>query len=528
MKNIAKLIIPLAALMVAAALPFPYMFMGPIMDGVEKTLRIEVDPRYAGGEVLAKFLDPMDDDHGEGALVYPDLPSFQGKKVLDIVRYTVRRPVLNTAAGESPDFWQLDVAFAESANPLNAPLGFSLPVIHIYIDVDGKESGSTQTAQPDAELVAFDSRHPWDYAIHVDGFSGDKKGRIVSADQAYKRPVEVFFLENSRTMAVRIELDDPGIKRILDGRPTYHYIVVGAFDPYSPGSFMPVSESAGRRNGGGARSVLSPRVYDWVAPGGENQERILSSYDKTSGAYAILIPLEAKENSGEEDSSREVNKKKSEELLVVYREKLARETAATLPADFAAAANKLAAQGVEGLPLVEAYYRAQMFEKAEAACLRILESSPDHAGAATFLAMAIAGQSGEQSSPMKSMEFVYRAIAQFEKAFPVCKTPEERLTFHLQRGRYFSAIPESIFHKNTAAADDFLKAAAILKQQDPTPDRRSLLARCYFGAAKACVRAGNTDEAEIYFHKAAEMEGLNTEQIVTLLEQGIIPAALRR
>ena len=527
MKNIAKLIIPLAALMVAAALPFPFMFMGPIMNGVEKGLRIEVDPRYAGGEVLAKFLDPMDDDHGEGALVYPDLPAFQDKKVLDIVRYTVRRPVLNTAAGDSQDFWQLDVAFAESANPLNAPLGFSLPVIHIYIDVDGREGGSTRTAQPDAELVAFDPQHPWDYAIHVDGFSGDRKGRIESYDQAYKRSVEVFFLENSKTIAVRIELDDPGIKRILDGRPTFHYVVVGAFDPYTPGGFMPVLESAGRRNGGGARSVLSPRVYDWVAPEGANQERVLSSYDRTSGTLATLIPLEAKENTGEEDSSREVNKKKAAELLAAYKEKLARETAATPSTDFAAAANKLAAQGVEGLPLVEAYYRAQMFEKAEAACLRILESSPNHAGAATFLAMAIAGQSGQQSSPMQSLEFVNRAIAQFDKAFPLCKTPDERLTFHLQRGRYFSAIPESIFRKNTAAADDFLKAAAILKQQAPSSDRRPQLPDCYLGAARAFARAGNADEAEIYFLKVADMEDLRTGQIVTLLEQGIIPAALR-
>ena len=528
MKNIAKIIIPLAALAFAAALPLPYMFMGPLMDGVVKTLRIEVDPRFSGGEVLAKFLDPMDDDRGEGGLVYPDLPAFQGKKVLDIVRYTVRRPVLNTAGGDSPDYWQMDVTFAETANPLNAPLGFSLPVVHIYIDVDGTEGGSTRTAHADAELISFDPAHPWDYLIHIDGFAGDRKGYIVSFDQAYKRPVEVFFVMDTKTIHARVELDDQGIKRILDGRPTYHYVVAGAFDPLAAGGFMQVLEKAGPRNGGGARSALTPRIYDWVEPEGADQSRTLSSYDQASGAYAALVPLEAKESPKGEDSSEVESTKRAAELLATYKEKLAGETEEAPHADLAAAVQRLVGQGVGGMELVEAYYRARMFEKAEEASRRILESSPDHAGAATCLAMAIAGRSGQQKSPMKSMEFVNRAIAQFDKAFPVCKSPDELLTIYLERGRYFASVPESIFRKSAAAAEDYLKAAAIVRQQGSSSDRPTLLADCYINAARALARSGNADEAEIYFHKAAKFENLTTEQIVALLERGIVPTALRR
>jgi len=528
MKNIAKIIIPLAALAVATALPFPFMFMGPLMDGVQKTLRIEVDPRFSGGEVLAKFLDPMDDDRGEGGLVYPDLPAFRGKKVLDIVRYTVRRPVLNTAGGDSPGYWQMDVTLAETGNPLNAPLGFSLPVVHIYIDVDGTEGGSTRTAQADAELVSFDPAHPWDYLIHIDGFAGDGKGYIVSFDRAYKRPVEVFFVADTKTIHARVELDDPGIKRILDGRPTYHYVVVGAFDPLAAGGFIPVIEKAGPRNGGGARSTLTPRIYDWVQPEGSNQEHILSSYDQSSGAYATLVPLEAKVRPKGKDSSREESAKRAAMLLATYKEKLARQSAEAPPPDAAAAVERLLAQGVGGIGLVQAYYRAQMFEKAEETSRRILESSPDQAGAATYLAMAIARQSGQQKSPMKSMEFVTRAFAQFDKAFPLCQTPDELLTLYLERGRYFAAVPESIFRKSAAAADDYLKAATIVKQQGSSSDRSALLADCYINAAKAFARSGNADEAEIYYHKAAEFENLTTEQVFALLERGIVPVALRR
>jgi tetratricopeptide (TPR) repeat protein len=528
MNKIAKILIPLGALALAAALPFPYMFMGSLMDRVGKALRIEVDPRYSGGEVLAKFLDPMDDDRGEGGLVYPNLPSFEGKRVLDIVKYTVHRPVLNTAAGDSPDFWQLAVTFSETANPLGAPLGFSLPVIHIYIDVDGKDGGSTGTAQTDAELLAFDPAHPWDYMVHVDGWAGDKKGYIVSFDQRYRRPVEVFFVEAAKTVHIRLGLDDPGIKRILDGRTTYHYVVVGAFDPYSPGGFMPLAAGPGPRNGGGARSALTPRIFDWVAPKNIDQSRILSSYDATSETLATLVPLEVKENRGAADSGKEETKEMAVQLLPAYRDKLARETAQQPRRDYAAEANRLAEQGTAGIPLIEAYYRAQMFEKAEEASRRLLEASPDNAEAATYLAMSVAGQSGQQSSPMKSMEFVNRAFAQFDKAFLICKTNEDRLRLYLQRGGYFARVPESIFRKSAAAADDFLKAAALLRRQDSLSGRSSLLSDCYINAARALARAGKADEAATYFAKAAESMDLTTAQIVALLEQGVVPAALRR
>jgi len=364
--------------------------------------------------------------------------------------------------------------------------------------------------------------------IHIDGFAGDRKGYIVSFDQAYKRPVEVFFVADTKTMHARVEIDDPGIKRILDGRSTYHYVVVGAFDPLAAQGFMPVLENAGPRNGGGARSTLTPRVYDWVAPEGANQGRILSSYDEASGSYANLIPLEVKESPKGEDSSRQEDRRNAAMLLTTYREKLGRESAETPPTDFAAAANRLVEQGAAGMELIEAFYRARMFEKAEEASRRILESSPDHAGAATYLAMAIAGQSGQQKSPIKSMEFVNRAFAQFDKAFPLCKTPDELLNLYIQRGRYFAAVPESIFRKSAAAADDYLKAAAIVRQRGASSDRPTLLADCYINAARAFAQAGNPDEAEIYFHKAAEFEDLTTGQIVALLERGIVPAALRR
>ncbi len=528
MKNIAKIIVPLAALVVAAAMPLPFMFMGPLMEGVENGLGLTVDPRYSGGEILARFLDPMDDDRGEGGLVYPDLPAFQGKKVLDIVRYTVHRPVLSAPGGDAPDFWQLDVAFAETANPMNAPLGFSLPVVHIYIDVDGTEGGGMRTAREDAEMVAFNPNHPWDYMIHIDGFAGDGKGSIVSFDGDYKRPVEIYFVEGSKTLHARVPLDDPGIKGILDGRPTYHYVFAGAFDPFSAGGFMPVTENAGPRNGGGARSPLTPRIYDWVGPEGADQGRILSSYDVETGSLATLVPLEVKEPPKGGDPSREENAKRAAGLLAEYREKLARESAAAPQTDFAAAAERLAARGEGGLDLARAYYQAQMFEKAEAESLRILEASPKDAGAATWLAMAIARQSGRQTTPMKSLEFVNRAIAQFDKAFPLCKTPDELLTFHLERGRYFSAVPESIFRRSAAAADDYLNAAAIVRRQGASLSRRVSLPDCYIGAAGAFARAGNADEAEMYYLKAAEFEDLTTAQIVALLERGIVPVRLRR
>jgi len=288
---------------------------------------------------------------------------------------------------------------------------------------------------------------------------------------------------------------------------------------------MPVMESAGPRNGGGARSTLTPRIYDWVEPTGSNQRRVLSSYDEATGAYAILVPVEAKEGPKGEDSSGEGIAKKAAEFLATYKEKLAREVAEAPASDAAAKLERLLAQGVSGMELVEALYQATMYEKAEEESRRILESAPAHAGAATYLAMATARLSGQQKSPMKSMEFVNRAIAQFEKAFSLCQTPDEQLTLYLQRGRYFAAIPESIFRRSAAAADDYLKAAAIVGRRNDSSEWSRLLADCFINAAKAYARSGNADEAEIYFHRAAEFKDLTTGQIVALLELGIIPAA---
>jgi tetratricopeptide (TPR) repeat protein len=291
---------------------------------------------------------------------------------------------------------------------------------------------------------------------------------------------------------------------------------------------MRVSASPGPRSGGMARSALTPRIYDWAAPEGTDQGRILSSYNETTGALATLVPLEVKESPAPSDSAGEEMKAMAAQLLPAYRTKLAAESAQGPAPNFSAEANRLAEQGVGGLQLIEAYEQAQMFEKAEEACRRILESSPDDAGAATYLAVSIAGLSGRQSSPMKAMELVNQAIAQFDKASRVCKTAEDRLRFYLQRGRYFAALPESIFRRNAAAADDFLKAAGLLRRQGPAADRPSLLSDCIIDAARALARAGKADEAEVYLRKAAESNDLTTAQIVALLEQGIVPASLRR
>jgi tetratricopeptide (TPR) repeat protein len=288
---------------------------------------------------------------------------------------------------------------------------------------------------------------------------------------------------------------------------------------------MPVLESAGPRNGGGARSTLTPRVYDYLAPEGVHQGQVLSSYDPASGAYATLIPVEAKEKPSGEDSSGERTARRAAELLATYKSRLAREEAEAPRPDPAADVERLLARGAGGMEIAEAYYRARMFEKTEEECRRILKDEPDHARAATFLAMATAGLSGRQSSPLKSVEFVNRAFVLFDEALPLCKTPEERMSLYLQRGRYFAAVPESIFRRSAAAAEDYLKAAAIAGQRADSPERSRLLADCYINAAKAFAQARNPDEAEVYFHRAAEFEDLTTGQVVSLLERGIIPAA---
>ncbi|HEY1405845.1 MAG TPA: glucodextranase DOMON-like domain-containing protein, partial [Spirochaetota bacterium] len=166
------------------AIPLSFIFSRFIESGIDSVLHMKVDPRFSGGAEIARFMDPVGDDDGASDYTYPLNGMFDGRGYLDLVRYVVNEPITNAPWSADADFWQVAFTFDKTANADDSIYSFSHPVIHLYIDIDGKAGGSTETLDPRGEKVQFDPEHPWDIMIQIDGHH--KYGKLVSFDGSIK------------------------------------------------------------------------------------------------------------------------------------------------------------------------------------------------------------------------------------------------------------------------------------------------------------------------------------------------------
>jgi len=229
------------ALLLCAAIGVPLFFVNStwIAARLERLLRLEVEPSFIGGRVLAEFPDPMGDDDGPGGYAYP-LGQGRERGELDLVDYIVRRPVSRPIWGDSGAFWQLDAYFAKAVATGLPGGGFRAPVLHVYVQVQAAKpgaAGSTETAFGEGELLRFDPAHPWDYVISADGWSA--QAEIRSADGAYRAPVLAIWDIGQRRLSLRIGLEKapPLLTSVMKGGSTWHYVLVGAYDAARDGHF---------------------------------------------------------------------------------------------------------------------------------------------------------------------------------------------------------------------------------------------------------------------------------------------------
>ena len=147
---------------------------------------LKVHPSFTGGEIAGDFIDASGDDYGAGgdfALRYPLNNAFK-KCSLDIIRYTVHKPVFNARWQQSAEYWQLDIEYKGG----NAAVRNSM----IYIDLDNVEEGSSKTLFESAEKVCFDSEHKWDFAIMICA----ENGKVFDSNGNYLCDVEMYLLNN--------------------------------------------------------------------------------------------------------------------------------------------------------------------------------------------------------------------------------------------------------------------------------------------------------------------------------------------
>jgi hypothetical protein len=498
----------------ASALLIPQVFIHStfIEHQLDKLLALEVDPAFSGGREIAHFLDAVDDDFGEGGLTYPRHSAYADKSgVLDLVKYTVHRPQTSARWSSDEDYLQVSFTFAQNGNEVENVLGFCHPIIHLYLDIDGKKSGKTETALPRCELVCFDPNHPWDFIIEIHGFSST--ATIVSADGSFQGKATVFADSLKKTLTVRIPLACPGLKRILDGRNTYHYVLVGACDPLAHGGFMPVKAQAGVKHGGGARSHLSPRVYDYLPPQGETQQKVLSSYDEKTFSYAVIFPLEVTADlfTAEE---KHIDPAKITELKKQVKE----ETDARCNENMRIIKQARGTQNSEDIKLAIALFNVERLHDAEKILDRILDADANHTVANAYKGAVTAQKASTTENLGQKIEYVERSFIYLDKGAALARSDDEKIHCLLCRAEVCLAIPEDVFAKNKTAEQDLITLLAILENQ--AQKNHSMIADMYIKLAHCYLHQGKTNEAEIAFLKAQSQPQLSARAQLELAKLG--------
>jgi carbohydrate-binding DOMON domain-containing protein len=237
----------------------------------------------AKGEDVRWFFsmeDKSGDDYGPGIYKYPTDASFAPyKDILDLRKYMV---------GESADEVVFKLVFGKLTNPWNAPLGFSMPIINIYLATDPKLPNSTKTLFNGAN-VEFDKAFPWNYFLKIAGFPD--YGQHLFTPDGKKWNVKVFADASESAVIIRVPKSIIGEPK---GKKWAHYVIVGSQDGYGPDNFRKVTPEPSQWTlGGNDLGDIAPRVIDMLDPAytGEDQRDMLSSVDPEVNQLARIKPV---------------------------------------------------------------------------------------------------------------------------------------------------------------------------------------------------------------------------------------------
>jgi tetratricopeptide (TPR) repeat protein len=480
------------------ATPLSFINGAVLQKTLEAVLHLRIDPSYSGGEVMAVFRDRARDDVGAGTLEYPLADEFQNGHALDLIKYTVHEPVVDSRNGgfanaDRGSYWQVDVLMADRGPAC----------VHLYIDTGGGALGSTQSATSRSELVRFDPAHPWDLFVEID--FKDARAFVENVSKTIHRPLTVFSFSERRGLAVRLPLDIPEVQRVLDGRSTWHYVLVGAYDDYAPGHFMKTQANASLHAGGGSVSSLEPRVYDCLVPRGVNKAKMLSSYDDSSGRLATVEPVEARKG---------VAPAASDEKRIA-----ALEASAAADAHAANAALLRDIQNKTGLQRAVALFQAGRDAEARAAFTAILATAPEDPRALAYQGALTAKEGGATKNLGAAIRFVNEGFALMDRAVALDQKAGTPFADPLvARGMVAISVPETVFNKSAQGAEDFGAAAAWF--EGAGPDFAETCAEMFVDQGIAFERASEAEAAEISFIKAASLDPKKASTILQLVKRG--------
>jgi tetratricopeptide (TPR) repeat protein len=446
---------------------------------LQKFIPIRIDPRYGGGAVLRTFYDPVGDDLGAGKIVPPLSPVFAEAGGMDLSRYAIYKPVRAPVSNESP-YWQLGLGFAAFPNGAGYASGFSQPEIRIYVGFEGEREGSTEGVDARGELARFDPARPWQLAITLDG--AHPGARLRSFDGKVDRVIKTLIVPQSSSLYVHLPLDIPQARAILTGRPNWHYVLIGAYDPYANGNLMPIKPEASMGNAGGALSPLTPKLFDVLDAPGHEQTAELSSFSDEKNELACLYPVVFDGNEG--------GRKVDYAALASAAQKEELEQAARSRKEFMAMT-----KGTDPLSAARAYYFLGDKKQADACFLRILESDPGNPSALAFRGAIRSADGSGAANPAQAVIAVQEGFTYLDKAVELARSSGQEncvMDALTCRAEVCVAIPEAVFGKSAVGATDFEAVANLYAVKVP---RVADEARAWVRAALAWKRAGNESRA---------------------------------
>ena len=186
---------------------------------------------------LLLLSDPIGDDHG-ASLGYPRAALYQEVGFADITRFEMK---------QKDGHWLLGVELARYPDPAEAPLGFSLATIAVYLDTGpgGEEE------LPGAGLKT-PSGGGWEEAYLISGWGAEKR-----TPEGEREPARAW--REDGWIWVQTDLSE---------KPKV-YVTSGIYDPFEPWGFRKVLPGGGVWYLDGP--ATAPRALDVVA---SDQERV--------------------------------------------------------------------------------------------------------------------------------------------------------------------------------------------------------------------------------------------------------------
>ncbi len=237
------------------------------------------------GELVFSYNDPIGDDHGPGNYTYP-LNQVFVDGVFDLLEYRVY---------DQSDSIRFVFKFRElGGNPWNAPYGFSLQIIEVYIDaIEGH--GATWCSRGSNIVVAREDA--WEYALRIAGWSYGNQ--LWLCDGVIVSNILSFYVDEAGNeihviLPKSIELANGTVLEINGPYRDWEYVVVvGSQDGYGIDYWRPVAVEAGEwKCGGGDPDAIAvgvePRVMDMLSPPWTTQEEMLSSYNPLTKSKAVV------------------------------------------------------------------------------------------------------------------------------------------------------------------------------------------------------------------------------------------------